>query len=344
MLDVVIIGASGYIGSELVKKLAKHEKVNLQGLYVSKDSKDADKNISTLYPCLQGVTDLSLTPLYDEDVESIANDCDVVFLATDSEISVKLTPIFLEHKCYVFDLSSAFYINDIDDFKARFKLEDNDEENTINYEDILNKAAYGISEWCDILSVQQSHLISIPSPYATASHIALRPLLDSNLLDLDYKPSINAIAGASILGRRASLDNSFCEISLKAQELFKHKDLFEIKYHLNTGVILNSHIDSFKRGLLTTITAKLNKKLDYDSVKEIFIDAYRTCPLVRVQDNLPSIADVENTPFSAIGFEVDEDGYIVISCALDNLLKGGASHAIQLMNLYFNLEETQSII
>lgn len=93
MQKAIIIGASGYTGAELTKLLIKHPKFELNGLYVSANSADANKPIAELYPQLKQQTELNLLPL-PENLKTLAHQCDLVFLATEHEVSHDLAPIF----------------------------------------------------------------------------------------------------------------------------------------------------------------------------------------------------------------------------------------------------------
>ncbi len=100
-------------------------------------------------------------------------------------------------------------------------------------------------------------MIAVPGCYPTASQLALKPLLESGLIDKNQWPVINAVSGVSGAGRKASMVNSFCEVSLQAYGVFGHRHQPEIATHLDCDVIFTPHLGNFKRGILATITAKL---------------------------------------------------------------------------------------
>jgi N-acetyl-gamma-glutamyl-phosphate reductase len=92
MLKTTIIGASGYTGAELALMVHKHPELTLSGLYVSANSLDAGKDIAQLHGKLAGIISQPVLPL--KDVEAVANQTDVVFLATAHEVSHDLAPQF----------------------------------------------------------------------------------------------------------------------------------------------------------------------------------------------------------------------------------------------------------
>ncbi len=334
LLKTIIVGASGYVGLELIKILNKHDNIKICNLYVSSQSEDKNKDIATLHGSLYDVFNMKLESL--DNVSLIAKNCDVVFLATDHKVSHDLAPIFYKHNCHVFDLSGAFRVKDIDSYKKYYAF-------THEHKDLLDKAIYGLCEFADTNALKESRLISLPGCYPTASQLALKPLVQEQVLDNNFKVIINAISGVTGAGRKASLTNSFCEISTQAYNIFTHRHQFEIEDKLQTKVIFNPHLGNFKRGILATISAKLNANYTKDDIKEIFTNYYGKSKFVRLKDTMPKIMDVENLPFCDLSFCID-DGYIVIGSAIDNLLKGAASQAVQALNLHFNFNEDKAII
>ena len=111
MLNVAIIGASGYAGADLSLLVAKHPELNLNGIYVSENSADGNKLLSELYPRLRGMVDKTLTPLTNEALEEVKKN-DIVCLATEHVVSMKLAPTLIDAGCVVFDLSGAYRVND----------------------------------------------------------------------------------------------------------------------------------------------------------------------------------------------------------------------------------------
>lgn len=108
MLKTTIIGASGYTGAELALMVHKHPQLTLSGLYVSANSVDAGKSLAQLHGRVAGLIDMPVQAL--TDVDTVAAECDVVFLATAHEVSHDLAPQFLAQGCQVFDLSGAFRV------------------------------------------------------------------------------------------------------------------------------------------------------------------------------------------------------------------------------------------
>ncbi|WP_154203378.1 N-acetyl-gamma-glutamyl-phosphate reductase [Vibrio harveyi] len=334
MLKTTIIGASGYTGAELALMVNKHPELTLSGLYVSANSVDAGKNIAQLHGKLAGVIDMPVSPLTDP--EQVAQVSDVVFLATAHEVSHDLAPIFLEAGCQVFDLSGAFRVKNEGFYDTFYGFEH-------QYNNWLDKAAYGLAEW-NQESIKTTPLIAVAGCYPTASQLAIKPLLEHALLDTNQWPVINATSGVSGAGRKASMVNSFCEVSLQPYGVFNHRHQPEIAQHLGCDVIFTPHLGNFKRGILATITMKLAQGVTEAQVVQAFEQAYQGKPAVRLKgDGIPRIQDVENTPFCDIGWKVQGEHIIVIS-AIDNLLKGASSQAMQCLNIHYGYPELTALL
>lgn len=334
MLNTLIVGASGYTGAELAAYLQRHSHVHLSGLMVSSQSLDAGKCFSELHPQYQGIVDLPLQPL--TEVIEAAKGIDVVFLATAHEVSHDIAPIFLAAGCIVFDLSGAYRVQNTQFYKKYYGFE---HKNT----QWLEQAVYGLAEW-QAEKIKQAQLIAVPGCYPTVSQLSLKPLLEQNLLDTEHWPVINAVSGVSGAGRKASIANSFCEVSLQPYGVFNHRHQPEITTHLGTEVIFTPHLGNFSRGILATITCKLKSGVTEAQIREAYQQAYHDKPLVRLYSKgVPALKAVVGLPFCDIGFAV-QGQYLIIVGAEDNLLKGAAAQAVQCMNIRFGYEETQALL
>ncbi|WP_217512740.1 N-acetyl-gamma-glutamyl-phosphate reductase [Vibrio metschnikovii] len=333
MLKTAIIGASGYTGAELALMVEKHPQLKLAGLYVSANSLDAGKSMAELHGKLAGLVDMEIEPLVDPLV--VASQCDVVFLATAHEVSHDLAPIFLAQDCQVFDLSGAFRVKSEDFYPNYYGFEH-------QHREWLDKAVYGLAEW-NREAIQHSSLIAVAGCYPTAAQLAIKPLINENLLDTEQWPVINATSGVTGAGRKATLTNSFCEVSLQPYGVFTHRHQPEIATHLGCEVIFTPHLGNFKRGILATITMKLAAGVTAQQVDEAFTQAYADQPAVRLKSSLPSIKDVEFTPFCDLGWRVQGEHIIVVS-AIDNLLKGASSQAMQCLNIHYGFSELTALV
>ncbi|MCW8329629.1 N-acetyl-gamma-glutamyl-phosphate reductase [Photobacterium sp. SDRW27] len=337
MLNTLIIGASGYTGAELAKMVHVHPYLQLSGLFVSANSLDANKPISDLHGQLKGIVDFPLQPLVDP--VKVAQQADIVLLATAHEVSHSLASTFLDAGCQVFDLSGAFRVEDDDFYTQYYGF-------THQYPHWLEQAVYGLAEW-NSEAIKQAQLVAVPGCYPTASQLALKPLLEANLIDKKQWPVINAVSGVSGAGRKASMINSFCEVSLQAYGVFAHRHQPEIATHLDCDVIFTPHLGNFKRGILATITAKLADGVNAGQVAEAMQQAYESQAsqhAVRLLgEQTASIQNVVNTCFCDIGWKV-QGQHVILTSAIDNLLKGASAQAMQCINIRNNFPQLTALV
>ncbi|GAA6184795.1 MULTISPECIES: N-acetyl-gamma-glutamyl-phosphate reductase [Alteromonadaceae] len=337
MLKACVIGASGYTGAELARILTLHPKFELAGLFVSQNSQDANKALSQLHPSLSGLVDTKVLPINDGLLSELADSLDAIFLATPHEASHDWMPILTAGKAKIFDLSGAFRIKDADVFADFYGF-------AHQHKPLLEKAVYGLAEW-NAASIAEASLVAVPGCYPTASLSALKPLFNSNLLDSQHRPIINAVSGVSGAGRKAALGNSYCEVSLQAYGVLGHRHQPEISQALGTDVIFTPHLGNFKRGILATITVKTVAGTSKEQVSDAYQKAYSDKPIIRLLNHFPKLDDVVNTAHCDLHWKLDEkSGYLVIGSAIDNLLKGAASQAIQCANLSFGFASPTGLI
>jgi N-acetyl-gamma-glutamyl-phosphate reductase len=337
MYKSCVIGASGYTGSELARLLEKHSQFELVSVYVSENSADQNKRVSDLHPSLLNYCDLVLQPLADSTLVELADSMDAIFLATPHEASHDWMPILATGKAKIFDLSGAFRLKDTKVFAEYYGFAHQQSSE-------LEAAVYGLADWHPE-AISKAQIIAVPGCYPTASLTALKPLQKNGLLDPTVRPVINATSGVSGAGRKAALANSFCEVSLQAYGVLGHRHQPEISSQLGTEVIFTPHLGSFKRGILATVTAKLDADASVETVDSAYLEAYQNNPIIRIQNSWPKLDDVVATPYCDLHWKFDRhSGYIVVSSAIDNLLKGAASQAIQCANLAFGLVSHASLV
>lgn len=235
----------------------------------------------------------------------------------------------------VFDLSGAFRVRDAAFYSQYYGFEH-------QHPDWLDKAVYGLAEW-QSEDIKQAQLIAVPGCYPTASQLALKPLVDGQLLNDAQWPVINAVSGVSGAGRKASMGNSFCEVSLQPYGLFTHRHQPEIVTHLGTPSFYTASGEFCPR-ILATITCRLKAGVTAQNIADAYHHAYQNKPLVRLyQQGVPALKAVVGLPFCDIGFSVQGEHLIIVATE-DNLLKGAAAQAVQCMNIRFGFPETQSLL
>jgi len=337
MQKVAIIGASGYAGAELVGLLAKHDQADINHLVVSENSSSDGKLFSDLHGRFQGVCDLPLQAFSPAWFDKYAASLDVVFFATPHEFSADWAQAFVDAGVKVFDLSGGFRLKDANDYPKYYGFE---HANT----DALATAKYGLAEWQQE-DIVNTNLVAVPGCYPTASLLCLKPLTVNNLVIENSLIVVNGISGVSGAGRNASLATNFNEVSLKPYNILQHRHQPEISQEANAQVIFNPHLAPYKRGLLATVTLQLKTDVTDAQVKQAFEQAYSDKPLVRLVKSWPEIGNVAHTPFADVHWQFDEEKQVVVvSCAIDNLLKGAASQAVQCFNISLGLPSEHSLL
>jgi N-acetyl-gamma-glutamyl-phosphate reductase len=195
-------------------------------------------------------------------------------------------------------------------------------------------------------------LIANPGCYPTAANLALRPLLDAQVVDRSRGIICDAKSGVSGAGRKASLKNSFCEVTenFSAYGIVEHRHVPEVLQNSGLGereFTFVAHLLPIERGILETLylrTERVEKAVDLLSIYE---DFYADHAFVRLYapGKVPDLRAVQHTNFCDIGFVFDaESQRAIVVAAEDNLGKGAAGQAVQNMNLVLGHAETEGLL
>lgn len=339
-IPCVVFGASGYAGVELAKMIVSHPIFELEALFVSEHSNDANKLLSDLYPKYKGLLDFLLVPGGKTNLEALNStlscvDKGLIFLATPHEFSHDIALTLTSHNITVLDLSGGFRLQDHSLYPKYYDF-------SHKYSENLASIPYGLPEW-NAGKLANSPLIALPGCYPTASQLAIKPLIKAGLLTEQCTPVINAVSGVSGAGRKAALSTSFCELSLKPYNLFAHRHAPEICQEVGRKVIFTPHVANFDRGILATIVMQVKQDTTIEQVNTAFNQVYNDKPLIRIRQQPPQINDVAYTPYCDLYWQLNGQDLIVIS-AIDNVLKGASSQAIQCANIVCQFPETLGLV
>ena len=341
MIKTCIIGASGYTGAELAALVHRHSQFELAALYVSTRSADAGKFLGDIHPQFFNSINLPLQPIDEGNLSALKDNFDLIFLATPHEASHKWMNELCDKengkKAVIMDLSGAFRIKDKIKFAKYYGFEHHADK-------LLAEAVYGLADWHQE-QIKHADLVAVPGCYPTASLTALKPLQHNAIIDSTHFPIINAVSGVSGAGRKAALNSSFSEVSLQAYGVLGHRHQPEITDYLGTDVVFTPHLGNFKRGILATITVKTAAGVTEQQITDAYQQAYQGNPIVRLRNSWPKIDDVVGTPFCDLFWKLDsKTGYLVITSAIDNLLKGAATQAMQCANLRFGFASHMGLV
>ena len=317
--------------------LAAHPSVEVVGLFGS--SRKADEGApraADLFPRFESldIGSLRVEPFALAAVDAL--ELDAIFLATPHELSHEVMPGLVASGITVFDLSAAFRLSDATVFEKNYGF-------AHKHAALLEEAVYGLAEW-NTDALRNARIIAVAGCYPTASILAMRPLVEAGLVDTTRSAIVDATSGVSGAGRKAEVKSLFCEVSMQAYGVFKHRHRPEISEHAGIPTIFTPHLGCFDRGILATIHIELHAGTTEDAVRSVFQNAYANCPFVRVlaAGRWPSVAGVARTNFCDIGFAL-EGTHLIIESAIDNLVKGAAGQAVQCMNIRFGFDETCGI-
>lgn len=326
---VGIIGATGYVGVELVRGLSVHPNVELTCL-VSRSF--SGKTFSDIYPAYRGICD---TVLSDCSPAEMATDCDVVITALPHGVSSQVVPILLGAGVKVIDHSGDFRYRNAATYEFSYGL-------THPQPDLLAEAVYGIPELYR-KQLASTRLTANPGCYPTCSILALAPLLRHGIIKTD-SIIIDAVSAISGAGRKADLAYSFSEAcdSFKPYGVLNHRHTTEIEQECSIAagkditVTFTPHLAPMKRGMLATIYAEPVETCTAEELRDLFEKEYINDPFVRILrgGSLPDTANVIGSNYIDIAVDFDRrTGKIKIFSALDNLGKGAALQAIQALNI-----------
>ncbi len=340
MVNVGIIGATGYAGEELIDILLRHPEVRITNLSAKIDKPQI---IAEIFPRFKNRISIICA---EPDIKEIIAKCDLVFLALPHTVSMDIVPKLLKPGKKVIDLSADYRLKDTKIYEKFYNTKQKDKL-------YLAEAVYGLPEIYR-MKIKEARLIANPGCYPTAGILALAPLAAFNLVDLG-SIIIDAKSGVTGAGRKIAEAFLFSEVNedFKAYKVNMHQHIPEINQELSKlagkkiNVTFVPHLLPLNRGILETIYVKKSQKSKVKSQKliNLYRKFYKDEPFVRIREegDFPRIKDVKGTNLCDIGIK-ESDDLIIITAAIDNLLKGAAGQAVQNMNIMYKFPEETALI
>lgn len=334
-IPIGVVGFRGYSGVEAVGILGRHPEFEPVLLEHRQDAGDDLKLVRKAGPRRAAVSPEA----------AVAAGVQAVLLATPPEVSMDVTPGFLAAGIKVVDLSGAFRLRTAETYKHWYK-----EEHTAAQ--LFAEAVYGLPEYNRAQAVG-ARLISNPGCYPTAANLAIRPLVAAGVVDRAAGVICDAKSGVSGAGRKATIKNSFCEVTenFSAYSILRHRHVPEV---LMTSELEESEFSftaqliPIDRGILETIYFRTAVKgMTAADVVAVYQKQYENEPFVRIYEagHVPDLHAVAHTNFCDIGVVVDAaSGRGVVVSAIDNLGKGAAGQAIQNLNIIMGFAETAGLL
>ncbi|OJF92197.1 N-acetyl-gamma-glutamyl-phosphate reductase [Alkalibacterium sp. 20] len=336
-IKVGVIGASGYVGSELIGILLKHQNVTIAGI---SSGNNKDKPFSDLYPSFIGQFDQLF-----EDNESVMNKSEVVFLCLPHGQSEQLVKQCIDEGKKVIDVGADFRLKDLDVYEDWYHVES-------HYPDLHEQAVYGLPEM-NREQIKKTSLVANPGCYPTSILLGLYPAVSSKLAN----PSsliIDAKSGVTGAGKKLSEATHFVTKNegFNAYKVASHRHTPEIEEKLNQmgandiKISFVPHLLPVNRGILSTMYMDLETETDLDSIHALYEEWYTDEPFVTVLKNglWPDISHVQHSNQCHIGLTVDErTNRLIVVSVIDNMQKGAAGQAVQNFNIMLGIEETEGL-
>ena len=335
-IKIAIFGGSGYGGSELLRILLFHPNVEI---VLVTANEHAGKAVGEVHKNLFGLTDLQFEKS-PEDLSSLET-VDVAFFALPHGQALNLIPL-LPKNVKAIDLSGDFRINDADVFREFYKLEQ-------TATDLQKQFVYGLTE-TNREAIKHANYIANPGCFATATLLALAPMVKSGLLA--GKIIVDAKTGSSGSGAKAAANTHHPQRtnSFYAYKPFAHQHVPEIEQHLRSigefenDLVFMTHSLPVSRGIFASCYLETTVNLTGEDVQNLYELFYKDAFFVRIVKDSPDINWVKTTNFCDIAAHSNANKQIVIFSAIDNLVKGAAGQAVQNMNLMFGLDEKTGLI
>lgn len=337
MLNIGIIGATGYAGVELLRIALRHPDVRIAAL--SSVSFEG-KAISEVYPNLKDICD---DVLVDED--TVIQKSDVVFASLPHGLCEPLARKCVEKGALFIDLGADFRLTEEADYNEWYGLDYNDPE-------LHGMAAYCIPE-LHRNALKGVKIIGNPGCYPTSIGLALAPALKNGLIEPD-SIIIDSKSGVTGAGRGLSQTTHYpdCNEAFSPYKVAVHRHTPEIEQTLSglaeqkLYVTFVPHLLPLNRGIVSTIYATLRQSLDFDSILAAYKAFYQDEPFVRVLDKgaIVNLKNVRMSNYCDISLHLDtRTNRIIVVSAIDNMVKGAAGQAIQNMNIACGLDETAGL-
>ena len=330
-VNVGIIGASGYTGAELLRLTAQHPDYNLR---VATGDSMVGTRAADLYPSLEvAYPDL----VFSEFDPSAVNGLDLVFMGLPHEASMQLAPSLVGSVGCVVDLSAAYRLRDTSAYPIYYGFEH-------TQPDLLAEAVFGLPE-LHRSELKGARLVATPGCHVTAAALALRPLVDSGLIE-SSGVIVNTVTGITGAGRKPTDTNVFTNIDSNALAygLVSHRHTPEMEQEIGAELLFTPHLVPMSRGLLATCYARPTSACSEEAVREAQQEFFAGEPFIAVLDNPPATKSVLGSNAAHVSATYDErTGTVIAMCAIDNLTKGASGGAVQAANVALGLEEISGL-
>jgi N-acetyl-gamma-glutamyl-phosphate/LysW-gamma-L-alpha-aminoadipyl-6-phosphate reductase len=338
-MKIGVIGASGYVGGELLRLLVTHPKVEVS-IVTSRQKKG--EYVHRIHPSLKSFINLTFSDL---NLDKLTDTCDLVFVSVPHGKSNKIVNELYKSGIKIIDLSADFRLKNPEDYVKWYGWEH-------PYPEMLSKSVYGVPEFHRD-QIKNANLVSCPGCMAVTSLLALKPLIENDVIDTEHLVVDSKIGSSGAGGQANSATHHAMRYGvIRPYKPAKHRHTGEIEQELSLlggkkiHVSMTPHAVNMVRGILTTNHAFLKKDLSELELWKMYRNSYNNeffVRLIRDKNGIYKFPDpkfVIASNFCDVGFDLDEDNKrIVAMSASDNLMKGAAGSAIQNLNVMSGFDE-----
>ena len=333
MISVGIIGGSGYTGKKLVQFCNNHPFIEEFVVY---GNSSAGQSLSSLFPEFDNIIQNSAIGSMDN-----LGEHDLYFIALPHGEALKVVPELISKGKKVIDLGGDYRLDSKEEYELWYGK-------THTSPELLNSKIYGLADYQGI-DYTGTNLIANPGCYPTATLLSLIPFVDS-FGDEIITVSTVAYSGTSGAGKTPKQELLMSEMdgNVSAYNLNKHRHQPEIlqtlkTFEFNSPFSFSTHLLPVAVGIYATTSIHLSSSISEKEIVSKYKSFYSESPFVRIREIPPQLNWVVNTNFCDINISI-KDRVLIITSAIDNLIKGASGQAIQNMNILFGWDETLSLL
>jgi N-acetyl-gamma-glutamyl-phosphate reductase len=328
MIRAAILGASGYVGGELMRLIAHHPAMEVG---VAFGASNAGQPVAAVHPHLALAYPEASFAAWDP---ALINGCDLILAALPHGESQRLADELLAPGIPFVDLGADFRLDSAAEFERWYGEPHAQPE-------LLQCFTYGLPEFFRD-AIKQSKRVAAPGCYPTAASLALKPLVDAGAVE-KQGIIVDAASGVSGAGRTANAGTHFCAVdgSFRAYGLTQHRHTAEMELTTGAEVLFTPHLMAASRGILATCYARATGPSD---PLAILRDTYAGEPFVHVGETPPETKWATGSNAAFLSARYDERTQTIVAlAAIDNLGKGAAGQMIQCANLMLGLNEAAGL-
>lgn len=334
-IKVGIIGATGYVGVELIRILSNHKNIEISALG---SNSFVDSYINEIYPSIGKLNNMKCIKN-----EEVISKCDFLFTALPHGVSEKFAIESIKQGKKVVDLGADFRFRDEKEFKKWYNVEFLDKK-------LHEYSVYGL---CEIYreKIKDAKIVANPGCYVTSISLPLMPLLKKKLIKSKgiIADSKSGVTGS---GRGLSLMTHYPEINenIVPYKIGNHRHTPEIEQNLSdaagekVNIIFTPTLIPINRGIISTIYCDKENGITMEKIHENLSQFYKKEEFIEVlpMGETSTIKHVRLSNKCVISIH-ENDEKIIICSAIDNMIKGSAGQGIQNMNIMCRFEENEGL-